>query len=379
VVGSSVCRQICISHVITDNSWRHHLHQGLVTAARKYGCAIHIDARIVSLDYRDPTKPVEISTQKGDKYTFDLVLGSDGVNGITRKTLFPDVVPTPPTNNSAYRAIVPYSRLLADPETRSLVKDGFSMDVWMSPGGYIITYPISAGRDFNMVLSHHTPDPVSSVQSVELNEVKEQYKGFDPRIRKVISMIDHPIQRWPLLVTGPLKSWSSDCKRIVLMGDAAHSMVNHMAQGAATAMEDGVFLGGVIKAIVEGSLSLKTAMKLYEKERMPKARRKQEISFLNGEIWHLSGEEAKKRDAAMKDELEGDGKVQMRTPNLNGDPGMMREIYSYDAATHAAMAVEKAVHGKEVIAERGWRKDVRKETWDNVVGWFVDDSARAKL
>jgi len=249
----------------------------------------------------------------------------------------------------------------------------------MDKGAYIIAYPISAGKDFNMVFSHHTPDPVSSVQPVEQAEVKEQYKNFDPRIRKVISMIDHQIQRWPLLVTGPLESWSSDCKRIVLMGDAAHSMVNHMAQGAATAMEDGVFLGGVLKAVVEGSISLRTAVDLYEKERMPRARRKQEVSFLNGEIWHLSGKAAERRDAAMIAELGGNGMVQMRTPNLHGDPGMMREIYSYDAGAHAAFAVERELRGREAVAEKGWRKDIRKETYDSIVGWFAEDRVEAKL
>lgn len=253
------------------------------------------------------------------------------------------------------------------------------MDVWMSPGKYVISYPISAGKDFNMVLSHHTADPVTSVQDVDLEDVKEQYKEFDPRIRKVISMIEHPIQRWPLLVTGPLESWSSKCQRIVLMGDAAHSMTNHMAQGAATAMEDGIFLGVVLKAVVQGSMSLQDAIGLYEKERIPKARRKQEISFLNGEIWHLAGDEASRRDAVMREELEGEGKVLMRSPNLYGDPAIVREVYGYDAEAHANSAVEKRLHGKEAITERGWRKDVRKETWDSIAGWFTDTKEKAKL
>ncbi|QDS76143.1 hypothetical protein FKW77_007208 [Venturia effusa] len=358
---------------------RHHLHQGLVSVARRFGCKFRIDARIISIQYQDISKPVKIGTQKDETYTFDMILGSDGVNGISRKTLFPEVIPTPPTNNSAYRAIVPYARLLADPETKSLVKEGLSMDVWMGNDAYIITYPISAGKDFNMVLSHHTPDPVSNVQSVGLAEVKEQYKNFDQRLRKVISMIDHPIRRWPLLVTGPLESWSSTCKRVVLMGDAAHSMTNHMAQGAATAMEDGVFLAGVLGAVVAETISLKTAIDLYEKERMPRVRRKQEVSFLNGEIWHLSGEAAKRRNAAMAAELGGDGSVQTRTSNLYGDPGMMREIYSYDAGAHAALALEKELRAREAVANKGWRKDVRKETYDNVVGWFADDRVEAKL
>lgn len=95
----------------------------------------------------------------------------------------------------------------------------------------IISYPISDCRDFNMVLNHFQEQPVDSVQDVSLKEVKDQYKGYDPRIKRVIDMIKSPISRWPLLVTGPLDTWSNAEKNIVLIGDACHSMVNHMAQG----------------------------------------------------------------------------------------------------------------------------------------------------
>jgi salicylate hydroxylase len=64
-------------------------------------------------------------------------------------------------------------------------------------------------------------------------------------------------------------------------------MVNHMAQGAATSMEDGAFLGRAIGAVVQGRISMKEAIHIYEKTRMPLAHVKQQVSFLNGAIWHL--------------------------------------------------------------------------------------------
>jgi salicylate hydroxylase len=64
-------------------------------------------------------------------------------------------------------------------------------------------------------------------------------------------------------------------------------MVNHMAQGAATSMEDGAFLGRTIGSVVQGKISLKDAIDIYEKTRMPLAHVKQQVSFLNGAIWHL--------------------------------------------------------------------------------------------
>jgi hypothetical protein len=71
------------------------------------------------------------------------------------------------------------------------------------------------------------------------------------------------------------------------MGDAAHSMVNHMAQGAATAIEDGAFLGGVIEEVVRGVISLEEAVGLYESKRMPRAWAKQQASFLVGSTYHF--------------------------------------------------------------------------------------------
>lgn len=64
-------------------------------------------------------------------------------------------------------------------------------------------------------------------------------------------------------------------------------MVNHMAQGAATSMEDGAFLARTLGAVVQGNISLPEAINIYEKGRMPKAHLKQQVSFLNGAIWHV--------------------------------------------------------------------------------------------
>src|SRR5436305_5013153 len=64
--------------------------------------------------------------------------------------------------------------------------------------------------------------------------------------------------------------------------------INHMAQGAATSMEDGAFLGRTIRAVVQGRISMKEAIGIYERTCMPLEHVKQQISFLNGAIWQLS-------------------------------------------------------------------------------------------
>jgi salicylate hydroxylase len=365
--------------------------------AKQHGVKFFLDARVERIQYADPSKPVLITTYKGDTHKFDMVLGADGVSSIVRKTLYPKVKPTPPTGNCAYRALIPYDTIRADPDPamHDLVKD-LTMEVWMAPNAYIISYPISAGRLFNMVLSHHVPldkypAQVGKPQDVTLDEVWEQYKDFDPRIVKILHMLKPGIQRWPLLVTEPLPSWSDENRRVILLGDAAHSMTNHMAQGAATAMEDGAFLGIVIGAALQGKMSLKEAVELYEKERMPKAKRKQDVSFLNGAIWHLSGEQAEARNRVMSEELPkqstqdstseyGSGKVLMRSPNLYGDPSTVLEVYGYDAEVHAQDAVARHLNGGKEVWD-----DIRlpREAREKIVGWFLDEKGhfdpKAKL
>ena len=73
----------------------------------------------------------------------------------------------------------------------------------------------------------------------------------------------------------------------MLTGDAAHSMVNHMAQKAATSMKDGAFLGCYLGQVIQGRINLALAIEIYENGHMPKAHFRQHVSFLNGAIWHL--------------------------------------------------------------------------------------------
>ncbi|KAF2092134.1 salicylate hydroxylase [Saccharata proteae CBS 121410] len=356
---------------------RHHLHQGLVEVARQHGCAIHINSRVASIDHQS-SQQVKVTTKTGHTYNFDLLIGSDGVGSVVRKTLFPDVKPAPPTNNSAYRAIVPWEQVLADPVAKELVQQK-TMEVWMSGIGYIITYPISAGKDFNMVMSHHTAEPTFQTTPVDVEEMRSHYKDFDPRIRRVLEMVPS-VQRWPLLVTGPLNSWSNEQKNVVLMGDAAHSMVNHMAQGAATSMEDGAFLGRCIREVIRNRISLHDAVRIYERGRMPKAHKKQQVSFLNGALWHLpEGPAQEARDKAMEGEIRGE--QLLRSPNLYGDPVTVWEVYAYDAEKHADQEIEKWVSGERKVMDE--KTVVEPEEAEKIMNWMMPEAQklgiRAKL
>lgn len=172
---------------------RAHLHDGLATVAQSLGADIILDAQVTSIEYQ-PSETVRVETYSHQMYAFDLLVGADGINSITRKTLFPNVQPEPPTTNCAYRAIVPYDRIRQDPVARELIKKK-TMEVWMAQNAYIITYPISDAKLFNLVLSHHLPEKLRATQhDVPIQELWDEYKDFDPRIKRIVNMIDTTVR-----------------------------------------------------------------------------------------------------------------------------------------------------------------------------------------
>lgn len=346
---------------------RAHLHHGLVEVAKTEGAVVLIDSKVAHLNQKTQNR-VEVRTTKGINHTFDLVIGSDGINSVVRKVIHPEARPRPPTGNAAYRAIVPYDQIRKDPVARVLIEKP-TMEVWMAEGSYIITYPISAGKDLNMVLSHQRPEMVTTVEEVDMEDLRATYEDYDPRIKRVVDMIPYA-QRWPLLVTGPLETWSTPSRRVVLIGDAAHSMTNHMAQGAATSMEDGAFLAKCVGQVIQGNMSINDAVELYERERMPKAYVKQQVSFLNGAIWQLpEGPMQTSRDEAMAPELEG--KPMLRSPNLYGDPATVLEVYGYDAEAHAEQAIEAFLLEQDAPSDP--KPGVSKPLEEKYLNWFLPD------
>ena len=151
-------------------------------------------------------------------------------------------------------------------------------------------------------------------------------------------------------------------------------MTNHMAQGAATAMEDGTFLAHCVRAYLSDRISLSAALDIYEAERMPKARAKQQVSFLNGAIWQLPvGPEQQARDEAMSGELEG--RTLYRSPNLYGDPRIVLGMYGYDVEFHAEMAVARYCEDGSTAR---WQGGTMEEARKKYMGWFLPDRGAEK-
>lgn len=136
-------------------------------------------------------------------------------------------------------------------------------------------------------------------------------------------------------------------------------------------MEDGAFLGVVLTEAVNGRMALADALHIYEAGRMPQARMKQQVSFLNGAIWMLGDAEAANRDAAMRREIDGTGAL-TRSSNLYNDPTTVLEVYGYDAHAHATRMVSEWHRGGRFDRSEHQGRAVEMDDRTGVESWRAD-------
>jgi salicylate hydroxylase len=96
---------------------------------------------------------------------------------------------------------------------------------------------------------------------------------------------------WVLCDREPVKTWSSG--RVTLLGDAAHPMLQYLAQGACMAVEDAVVLADSVAAASD----VAAAFKAYETARYLRTGRVQLTARFYGDFYHAGGVTAEVRNA----------------------------------------------------------------------------------
>ena len=109
---------------------RAHLYEDLVKITQRHGANLLINSKVNKVDSGNGGRVI-VSTDAGRQHLFDLLIGSDDMNSVIRKSLFPGVKPAPPMTNCPYRAIVLYEQIRKGSAARDLV-DKLTMDVWMA-------------------------------------------------------------------------------------------------------------------------------------------------------------------------------------------------------------------------------------------------------
>jgi 2-polyprenyl-6-methoxyphenol hydroxylase-like FAD-dependent oxidoreductase len=126
--------------------------------------------------------------------------------------------------------------------------------------------------------------------------VEEVRRGFTHVCERAQTIIRHGVdwKMWVLCDRDPVDKWVDG--NVALLGDAAHPMLQYMAQGACMAMEDGVCLADALAT----HDTLAAGLENYRARRVLRTARVQLTSRAMGDhVYHPAGPHAALRNAIM--------------------------------------------------------------------------------
>jgi len=87
-----------------------------------------------------PVSP-SVTLKSGKVVRGDLIVGADGIKSFIQQVVSGKQNPAEPTGDAAYRAIIPASLLMQDPELHELIEPP-QMTCWIAPRRHMVTYLI---------------------------------------------------------------------------------------------------------------------------------------------------------------------------------------------------------------------------------------------
>jgi salicylate hydroxylase len=217
---------------------------------------------------------VEVQTQNGSLRGPALV-GADGGRSVVRDAIVGDALPST-TLHKCYRAV-----LDIDDVPRDLRFPAATL--WAAHDTHIVHYPLRGWKLFNLVATTiGTPISEGHADKAAPEEVLPQFAHYCDEPLKLMRT-PRQFTRWMLRYREPVDNWIQG--PVGLLGDAAHFMLQYMAQGAAMAMEDAVCLGACADA-AEGDFS--AAFRDYQAKRLVRASRVHvSANSLIGMVFHV--------------------------------------------------------------------------------------------
>ena len=203
------------------------------------------------------------------------LVGADGARSVIRDAIVGD--PFPATSiHKCYRAVLNAGDVPKDLRWAAAT-------LWAAHNTHIVHYPLRGWKLFNLVattIGKEIGEGHNEVATPE--EVLPQFAHY---CEKPLKLMRTPKQftRWILRFREPVDNWIKG--PVALLGDAAHLMLQYMAQGAAAAMEDAVALGVACEA---SGGDFEKAFRRYQEMRVVRASRVQiSANSLIGQIFHV--------------------------------------------------------------------------------------------
>ncbi|HTT40980.1 MAG TPA: 3-hydroxybenzoate 6-monooxygenase [Burkholderiales bacterium] len=251
------------------------LHAILVGACRRSPLVTLSASRQVR-EFEDRGDRVTVHLESGEALDGAALIGADGLWSTVRTTVVGDGKPRV-SGHIAYRAVMPASEVPAANRRNAMI-------IWAGPKTHLVHYPLRRGELFNLVAVFDSNRYEEGWDSYgDLGELNERFEGTRPEVQGMLAKIDS-WRMWVLCDREPIKEWSRG--RTTLLGDAAHPMLQYLAQGACMAMEDAVCLAAKLEA---AGGDCERAFRDYQQARYLRTARVQLTARLYGEVLHASG------------------------------------------------------------------------------------------
>jgi len=266
------------------------VHRGDLHGVLLKACEAHplVELRVHSevTGYDQDESGVTAKLGNGEPVKGAALIGADGLWSNVRRQVVGDGKPRV-SGHTTYRSVIPTDVMPEDLRWNAAT-------LWAGPKCHIVHYPLSDWKVFNLVVTYHNdaPEPVAG-KPVPVEEV---HRGFTHVCERAQTIIRHGRHwhMWVLCDREPVDHWIDG--RVALLGDAAHPMLQYMAQGACMAMEDAVCLADSLAK----TDTLEAGLRTYRDRRVLRTARVQLMSRAMGDhVYHPAGPHAALRNAMM--------------------------------------------------------------------------------
>jgi len=255
--------------------YRADLHQVFLDACRALpNVALRTSSKVES--FKQDGAGVQVQVSEGEVLRGDALIGADGLWSHIREAVVGDGKPRV-SGHIAYRAVL---------KREDVPAHLWSDDVllWGGEKTHLVHYPLRRGELFNLVAVFHSNKYDEGWNTFgDTAELNERFAHAVPQVRELLDRIE-TWKMWVLCDREPVKNWSD--RRVTLLGDAAHPMLQYLAQGAGQAIEDAVVLGEALR--FTGN-DVEKAFQNYQQHRYLRTGRVQLTARFYGDIYHASG------------------------------------------------------------------------------------------
>src|SRR5262245_26029750 len=246
------------------------------------------------IGFDETANGVTVRTEKGDTIAGAALIGCDGLWSTIRQAIVGDGKPVV-SGHIAYRAVLPTEEWPKEYRINRMI-------VWAGEKTHLVHYPMRRGEIFNLVVVFHSDRYEEGWDTY--GDPDELHKKFAEKCAPVRMLLQkvNAWKMWVLCDRPPIKEWSKG--RVTLLGDAAHPMLQYLAQGGNMALEDAVCLA---EQIVAHEGNYEAAFKAYQQLRYLRTARVQMMARVFGQIYHASGVNRELRNKVLREWTEQGG------------------------------------------------------------------------